>query len=141
MFEEILMCCLSYAVATASVEEIEQQNILEATMLAMQRAVARLSVMPERVFVDGNRLPKLPVPCESVIHGDGISASVAAASVLAKVSRDRAMRQLDEIYPEYGFARHKGYGTKAHYEAILKYGPCPIHRMSFLKNLEQHGSR
>ena len=99
----------------------------------MQRAVEGLSVMPEFALVDGNRPPVLPMPIGTCIHGDAKSASIAAASVLAKTARDAALRQLDEQYPEYGFAAHKGYGTKAHYAAIDKYGVCPAHRLSFLK--------
>lgn len=133
MFDEILASCLDYCVATASVEEIEEWNILGATMLAMQRAVAGLKQIPEHVLIDGNRSPNLELSSETVVKGDATSASIAAASVLAKVSRDRALRELDLQYPQYGFAKHKGYGTKAHYEAIEKYGMCPAHRPSFLK--------
>ncbi len=138
LFEQIQMASIAYAVATATVEEIETMNILAASMLAMRRAILALSQTPTYVLVDGNRLPNLSLPMETVIKGDAKSASIAAASILAKVSRDRAMRELDKIYPEYGFAKHKGYGTKAHYAAILTHGPCPVHRMSFLKNLSKH---
>ncbi|MDE6020103.1 MAG: ribonuclease HII [Ruminococcus sp.] len=135
LFEEICENAESYCIATATIAEIEELNILGAAMLAMRRAVEGLEKMPSYVLVDGNRMPKLPVDAETVIKGDANSASIAAASILAKVARDKKLRELDEIYPEYGFAKHKGYGTKAHYEAILKYGPCPVHRMSFLKKL------
>ena len=101
----------------------------------MQRAVAGLSNMPDYVLVDGNRLPELNVSAQTVIKGDANSASIAAASILAKVARDRNLRELDVMYPQYGFSKHKGYGTKAHYEAILEHGPSPVHRMSFLKKL------
>lgn len=133
LYEEIVRSCLDWSVASASVEEIEKYNILGATMLAMQRAVEELSVQPDQVYVDGNRLPELSIPAEYVIKGDATSASIAAASILAKVSRDRTLYELDVQYPQYGFARHKGYGTKAHYEAIATYGPCPVHRLCFLK--------
>lgn len=133
IYDTVLDACLAYAVASASVAEIEQYNILGAAMLAMQRAVAELDVTPGLVLVDGNRLPALSLPAESVVKGDGTSAAIAAASVLAKVSRDRTMYELDQLYPQYGFGQHKGYGTKAHYAAIAAYGPCPAHRPSFLK--------
>lgn len=122
---------LAYAVAEATVEEIDKLNILQATMLAMQRAIESLSVMPTLVKVDGNRCPQINVPCEAVVGGDGKFAEISAASILAKVERDQQMIALDEIYPEFGFASHKGYGTKRHFEALAKYGPTPIHRCSF----------
>lgn len=139
LYDQIVDSCLAYSVASASVEEIEQMNILCATMLAMQRAVKGLSIVPQLVLVDGNRLPELPVSAEAIVKGDATSASIAAASILAKVSRDRTLYELDRLYPQYGFAKHKGYGTKAHCEAILQYGPCPAHRPSFLKKL-YHGN-
>jgi ribonuclease HII len=129
---------LAYCVATASVAEIEQYNILGATMLAMQRAVAGLTRQPDYVLIDGNRLPELSVPAETVVKGDATSACIAAASILAKVSRDHKLLELDAQYPQYGFAKHKGYGTKAHREAILQYGACPVHRPSFLRKILQH---
>lgn len=138
LFDSVTDACLAYCVAFATVEEIEERNILGATMLAMQRAVAGLSAVPGLVLVDGNRLPELPVPAETVVKGDATSASIAAASILAKVSRDRMLRELDAQYPQYGFAKHKGYGTKAHCEAILQYGPCPAHRPSFLRKLYEN---
>ncbi len=135
LFEEICEKAEAYCIATATVDEIKKLNILGATMLAMRRAVEGLEKTPSYVLVDGNRMPELSVPAETVIKGDANSASIAAASILAKVARDRKLRELDELYPEYGFSKHKGYGTKGHYEAILKYGPSPVHRMSFLKKL------
>lgn len=135
LYPLVLESSLAYCVATATVEEIETYNILGATMLAMRRAVAGLSFAPGLVLVDGNRLPDLSFPAETVVKGDANSASIAAASILAKVSRDRALVELDMQYPQYGFAKHKGYGTKAHYDAILQYGPSPVHRPSFLRKL------
>ncbi len=135
IFEEICSKAKAYCIATASVEEIEEINILNAAMLAMKRAVEGLGIQPKHVLVDGNRLPELAVSAQAVVKGDANSASIAAASILAKVARDRNLRELDEMYPEYGFSKHKGYGTKAHYEAILEHGPSPVHRMSFLKKL------
>ncbi len=136
LFPKICEQALAYCVAYASVEEIESVNILEATMLAMKRAVDGLGVTPSHILVDGNRVPQgLPTSAQYVIKGDALSASVAAASVLAKVSRDRLMLELDREYPAYGFAAHKGYGTKAHCEAILQHGILPCHRRSFLKKL------
>ncbi len=135
LFEEICQKAKAYCIATGTLEEIETYNILGATMLAMQRAVAGLSNVPDYVLVDGNRLPELRVSAQTVVKGDANSASIAAASILAKVARDRNLRELDKMYPQYGFSKHKGYGTKAHYEAILEHGPSPVHRMSFLKKL------
>ena len=133
MVPEIKEKALAWAVATATVAEIEEMNILQAAMLAMQRAVAQLSVTPALALIDGNRAPQLPMMTQTLIGGDAKSASIAAASVLAKTARDASLRELDELYPMYGFAKHKGYGTKAHYEAIRQYGLCPAHRPSFLK--------
>ncbi len=135
LFEEIRQKARAYCIASGTLAEIEQYNILGATMLAMQRAVAGLPDVPDYVLIDGNRMPELSVPARTVVKGDASSASIAAASILAKVARDRKLRELDALYPQYGFAKHKGYGTKAHYEAILTYGPSPVHRMSFLKKL------
>lgn len=133
LFQQIKEAAVAYGIAFADVEEIERYNILEATFLAMDRAVAQLSPAADFALIDGNRSPKgLPVPCQTVIKGDALSCSIAAASVLAKVTRDRYMLEMDEKYPAYGFAGHKGYGTKAHRDAIQAYGPCPIHRLSFL---------
>ncbi len=138
LYTQILSSCLAYHIASATVVEIEQYNILGAAMLAMQRAVEGLSVLPGLVCVDGNRLPSLSVPAECVVKGDATSASIAAASILAKVTRDRTLYELDRQYPMYGFAQHKGYGTKAHYAALETYGPCPAHRPSFLKKFYAH---
>jgi ribonuclease HII len=122
---------LAWAVAEASVEEIDRLNILHATLLAMQRAVAGLAVRPERALVDGNRCPRLDIPVEAVVKGDGKIAAIAAASILAKTVRDAGMRALDAAYPEYGFARHMGYPTEAHCRALQEHGPTPAHRKSF----------
>ncbi len=135
LFPLITQKALAYGIGWASVEEIDQLNILQATFLAMARAVEALQTPPDWAMVDGNRMPPLPVPGETIVKGDAKSASIAAASILAKVSRDRVLRQMDGQYPQYGFAKHKGYGTKAHYEAIKAYGVLPVHRKSFLKNL------
>ena len=121
--------------ATASVQEIDELNILQATMLAMRRAVDGLGVHTDLALIDGNRLPQLECESRFVIHGDAVSASIAAASILAKVSRDRYMRELDEKYPEYCFSQHKGYGTKLHYEKLAEYGISDVHRKTFLKKL------
>ena len=126
---------LAWGIGWASAEEIDAINILQATFLAMKRAVEQLGVQPGWALVDGNRMPPLDIPGETVVKGDAQCASIAAASILAKVSRDRLLEEWDTLYPEYGFAKHKGYGTKAHYDAILRHGVLPIHRKSFLKNL------
>ena len=127
---------VAYCIASASVEEIEQYNILNATYLAMTRAVEGLSVKPELALIDGNRIPPmLTVPAKFVVKGDALSASIGAASILAKVARDRVLREADVLYPQYGFAVHKGYGTAAHTAALREFGPCPIHRPSFLKKI------
>lgn len=135
LYDEIIAKAKAYCVATASVEEIEKYNILQATFIAMRRAVEGLGVIPDMALVDGNRDPGLNCSTQTVIKGDGLSASIAAASILAKVSRDRYMAEIAEKYPEYRFEKHKGYGTKLHNELILEYGPSPIHRMSFLRKL------
>ena len=124
---------IAYGIAFASETEIDEINILQATYLAMQRAVAQLIVKPELLLIDGNRLPEFDIPAEAVVHGDSLSASIAAASVLAKVTRDDYMLEQAEKYPEYGFEVHKGYGTKAHYAALEEHGHCPLHRVTFLK--------
>ncbi len=136
LFDEIKEKALSYSIAFASVEEIEEHNILNATYLAMNRAIDGLNVKADFALIDGNRVPAgISVPCETVVKGDAKSCSVAAASILAKVTRDRLMLEEDKKYPEYNFKKHKGYGTKEHTDAILKYGMSPIHRPSFLKKL------
>lgn len=133
MVAEIKEKSLAWSIAFATVEEIERLNILQATMLAMRRAVEGLAVTPQLALIDGNQAPHLQIPTQTVIGGDAKSASIAAASVLAKTARDATLRELDTLYPMYGFAKHKGYGTKAHYDAIRQYGVCPAHRHSFLK--------
>lgn len=135
LFDVIRETALSYSIACATIAEIEELNILRAAMLAMNRAVSGLSVQAGCALIDGNTAPPINLPMELVVHGDAVSASIAAASVLAKVARDRYMQELDLQYPQYGFAQHKGYGTKAHYEAIAAYGISPVHRPSFLKKL------
>ena len=132
LFPEIQRLALAWSVAFASVEEIEERNILGATMLAMNRAISGLSLKPELALIDGNRNQEIQVPSRCVVHGDARCASIAAASILAKVSRDRLMVELAREYPQYDFDRHKGYGTRAHYAALREYGPCPAHRPSFL---------
>ena len=133
LYEQIISSAIAYGIACADEKEIDQINILQATFRAMERAVSRLDVQPDLVLVDGNRLPQLDVEAHAIIKGDSLSASIAAASILAKVTRDRFMEQQDQLYPAYGFAVHKGYGTRRHYEALTELGPCPIHRMTFLR--------
>ncbi|MBR1749504.1 MAG: ribonuclease HII [Ruminococcus sp.] len=134
LFDEIIQKARAYAICTASVEEIENLNILNCAMLAMKRAVDALGITPELALIDGNKAPDLDgIKTQTVVKGDAKSQSIAAASVLAKVARDRYMLELDKKYPEYQFAKHKGYGTKLHYEMIDKYGESPVHRPSFLK--------
>lgn len=137
LFDVIAAQAEAYGIGWASEQEIDQVNILQATFLAMARAVEALSLPADFALVDGNRMPPLSIPGETIVKGDGKAACIAAASVLAKVSRDRALRELDQRHPEYGFAQHKGYGTKAHYAAIKQYGLLPEHRRSFLKNLNE----
>lgn len=135
LFDLICASAVSYGIAFATVEEIEEYNILGATFMAMNRAVAMLDPVPELALIDGNRNTGIQIPSRCIVGGDGKCADIAAASVLAKVTRDRYMRQMAELYPQYGFEKHKGYGTKAHYEAIRAYGPSPIHRPSFLRKM------
>lgn len=135
LFPVIKEKALAYGIAFADEKEIDEINILQATYLAMERAIAQLSVKPEFALIDGNRAKDFGIPVETVVHGDSLSASVAAASVLAKVTRDDYMLEMAVQYPKYGFDVHKGYGTKAHCEAILANGPCAIHRTTFLKKL------
>ncbi|MDR2752788.1 MAG: ribonuclease HII [Oscillospiraceae bacterium] len=132
LYDRIRAQAVASCVAFATIEEIETHNILRAALLAMRRAVEGLALPADFALVDGNQKPPLVIPCQTIIKGDALCASVAAASILAKVERDRAMRALDVQYPGYGFARHKGYGTKAHYEALQTLGPCAAHRPSFL---------
>lgn len=135
LFDRIRAEALSYGIAFASVEEIEQLNILEATFLAMNRAIAQLSPQPELALIDGNRDKGIAVASRCIVKGDARCADIAAASILAKVSRDRLMLELAGQYPQYHFERHKGYGTKQHYEALRTHGPSPVHRMSFLRKM------
>ena len=143
LFDEIISKARAYCVASASVEEIERLNILQADFLAMERAYRGLASNAGIVLVDGNQLPALDAQMRYVIKGDAKSASIAAASILAKVSRDRYMKRMAEKYPQYSFEKHKGYGTKAHYAAVDEFGLCEIHRKSFFKKYfekrEQHG--
>lgn len=133
LYDVITEQALAYGIAFADEKEIDEINILQATFLAMRRAVDRLSVRPDIVLVDGNREPPLDLPVRTIVKGDSLSANIAAASILAKVTRDRFMLEQDALYPEYGFALHKGYGTQAHYAALREHGACPIHRRTFLK--------
>lgn len=135
LYEEIIEKSVSYGIAFSTVDEIEELNILGATFLAMNRAIAKLSPAPELSLIDGNRNTGIKSESICVIKGDSLCASIAAASVLAKVSRDRYMLEMAARYPEYRFDQHKGYGTKLHYDAIREYGPCEIHRMSFLRKM------
>ena len=135
LYDVIRREAISFGIAFASVEEIEQLNILQATFLAMNRAIAQLSVTPELALIDGNRNSGIETASRCVVKGDSRCADIAAASILAKVTRDRYMYELAREYPQYHFEKHKGYGTKLHYEAIREFGPSPVHRMSFLKRL------
>jgi len=133
LFPIIKEQAIAYGIGFASQQEIDEINILQATFLAMQRALDALEGKPELALIDGNREKDFGLPVKTVVKGDSLSANIAAASVLAKVTRDDLMLKLAEEYPQYGFDIHKGYGTKAHYEALREHGPCPIHRMSFLR--------
>ena len=133
LFPIIQEQAIAYGIGLASESEIDEINILQATFLAMGRALEQLSVRPALALIDGNRETDFGLPVKTVVKGDSLSANIAAASILAKVTRDNLMLELALQYPEYGFDIHKGYGTKAHYEALRTYGPCPIHRRSFLK--------
>lgn len=135
LFPIICEKAVAYSIAFADHTEIDSINILQATYLAMERAIANLSVKPDFALIDGNRAKDFGIPLETIVGGDGRSASIAAASVLAKVTRDDYMLQIANDYPQYGFEIHKGYGTKAHYQALAENGPCEIHRMTFLKKL------
>ena len=133
LYDVITERAVAYGIAFASEQEIDEINILQATFLAMERAMQKLTVRPQLALIDGNRAKDFGLPVRTIVHGDSLSASIAAASILAKVTRDRLMEELDGEYPQYGFAVHKGYGTKRHYEALREFGPCPIHRRTFLK--------
>ncbi len=133
LFPVIREKALAYGIAFASPQEIDEINILQATFLAMERALSQLSVKPDLALIDGNRSREFGLPVETVVKGDARSANIAAASILAKVTRDDYMIEQSKLYPAYGFEVHKGYGTKRHYAALEEFGPCPIHRASFLK--------
>ena len=133
LYDQILEKAVAYGIAFSTVEEIEEINILSAALLAMNRAIEQLPQTPDLALIDGNTTRDIRVPARSIVGGDGKCACIAAASVLAKVTRDRLMRDVAKEYPQYGFEKHKGYGTKAHYAALEEHGPSPVHRMSFLK--------
>lgn len=137
LFEEIQEKAISYGVGIISQERIDEINILQATYEAMEAAIAQLSPEPDLLLVDAVTIPRVPMKQVGIVKGDARSISIAAASILAKVTRDRIMQEYDKLYPEYGFAGHKGYGSQAHIEAIREYGPCPIHRKTFIKNFVQ----
>ena len=137
LYDEITARAVSYSIAMASVEEIDALNILEATLLAMRRAIDGLSVSADFALIDGNICRGFQVSAKAVIGGDALSYSISAASILAKVTRDRLCIELDRLYPEYGIAKHKGYGTKAHKEALYQFGPAPIHRKQFIRFLDR----
>ncbi len=135
LFEIIKEKALAYGIAFASVEEIEEHNILAATFIAMNRAISQLNPKPDIALIDGNRTKGIQIESRCVVKGDSKCADIAAASILAKVTRDRYMLEMAEKFPQYCFEKHKGYGTKLHYETIREYGPCEIHRLSFLKKM------
>lgn len=141
LFEIIRENALAFCVAEASAQEIDQYNILEASLLAMRRAVAGLSVQPDFLLIDGNVHRGFSIPAQAIVSGDALSPSIAAASILAKVTRDRQCLEMDALYPQYGFAKHKGYPTPAHKLAVYEYGPCPLHRRSFLGFLERDAAK
>lgn len=133
LYDIIIENALCFGIAFASVEEIEEYNILNATYIAMNRAISQLKIAPDLALIDGNQTKGIEFDCQSIVGGDAKCASIAAASILAKVTRDRLMCEYDKDYPQYGFSGHKGYGTKEHYDALREFGPCQLHRMSFLK--------
>ena len=138
LYDVIVENAVAYGIAFASHQEIDEINILQATFLAMERAIQKLSPQPELALIDGNRTKDFGLPVRTIVKGDSLSASIAAASILAKVTRDRLMEEYDAQYPQYGFAVHKGYGTKRHYEALREFGPSPIHRKTFLKKFYEN---
>lgn len=138
LYTEITEKAVAWGVGLVGPERIDEINILNATYEAMRQALSKLNPAADFILADAVHIPDIETPQVGIVKGDAKSVSIAAASILAKVTRDRLMREYDEKFPEYGFARHKGYGTAAHYEALLKYGPSPIHRKTFLKNLEEH---
>ena len=137
LYDVIIKEAVSYSICEASVDEINSTDILSASLLAMRRAIEGLQVPADYALIDGNVTKGFTLPCHAVVHGDAISPSIAAASVLAKVTRDRMCVELDSLYPEYGIAKHKGYGTKVHMDALRKYGPAPIHRTKFIRFLDE----
>ena len=137
LFDEICEHAIAYCIASASVEEIDRLNILEADLLAMRRAIDGLAIKADFALIDGNIARDFQIPARAVIGGDALSPSIAAASILAKVARDRDCIELDKLYPQYGIAKHKGYGTRAHMEALRTYGPSPIHRKQFIRFLNK----
>ena len=138
LYDIMIEQAVSYGIAFASEQEIDEINILQATFLAMERAIQKLSPQPELALIDGNRTKDFGLPVRTIVKGDSLSASIAAASILAKVTRDRLMEEYDAQYPQYGFAVHKGYGTKRHYKALREFGPSPIHRKTFLKKFYEN---
>ena len=141
LYDEICEKALAVGVGFAHEDRIDEINVLQATYEAMRMAVSRLDVAPDLLFIDAIHLPDISTHQIAIVHGDALCYSIAAASIIAKVTRDRLMREYDLIYPEYGFAKHKGYGTKAHMDAIREYGPCPIHRRTFLGKILGDNSR
>lgn len=139
LFPLIREHAIAYGIGMASQQEIDEINILQATFLAMKRALSQLSVQPDLALIDGNRETDFGLPVKTVVKGDSLSANIAAASILAKVTRDDLMLEMAKTYPQYGFDVHKGYGTKAHYAALREFGPCEIHRMTFLKKFYGNG--
>ena len=135
LYDAICENALAYAIAESSVEQINETNILEATLSAMRAAIASLPIQADFALIDGNIAKGFPIPAQAVVHGDATSPSIAAASILAKVTRDRLCIELDRQYPQYGIAKHKGYGTKVHMDALRTYGPAPIHRTNFIRFL------
>ena len=141
LFDLICENALAYCIAEASVEEIDRLNILEADLLAMHRAIDGLQIKADYALIDGNIARDFQIPARAVVHGDAISPSIAAASILAKVTRDRQCVELDRQYPQYGIAKHKGYGTKAHMDALRQFGPSPIHRKQFIRFLDNDDTK
>ncbi len=138
LYDEIISKAVDYSITLSTEKEIDEINILQATFKAMRLAVSSLKTKPDMALVDGDKLPGLEIDSEAIVKGDSKSMSIAAASILAKVTRDRIMLEIDKVYPQYGFAKHKGYPTKVHYQMIKEYGITDIHRLSFLKNLKDH---